>query len=405
MPRIILLYHYFHPDDVVSARHFAGLAEGLQRRGWEVEAWPCNRSCRNDQQSYPLRETWNGIAIRRVWRPPFKQASGLGRLFNALWMVAAWSGLALGRRRPDVLLMGTDPVLSVLVAGVVKTLRPRVQTVHLVYDLHPEAGIADGLLRAEALPVRLLRRLLRWAYHRCDLIVDIGPCMRRRLQTYTPPGRKATLVPWALVEPPGVPTPNLATRSKLFGDARLALLYAGNFGRAHDFELFLDLARRVRGMGIVCCFAARGNRVDELRAAVTPADANVRFGGFVPESELQDHLAAADIHLASLRPGWTGLVVPSKFFGSLATGRPVLFAGEPDAAIGQWIRAFNVGWVLRRENVGQVAEALVRLADNRAELAQLQQRCWRVYQEQFAYEPILKAWDRELRALLGQVPD
>src|SRR5262245_52437103 len=121
-PKITLLYHYFYPDDVVSARHFAGLAEGLHARGWDVEVMPSNRSCRDEQQTYPLHEAWHGIQIRRVWRPRMRQASGRGRVVNALWMIAAWSGIGLrrGPRLPDVLLMGTDPVLSVLVAGAVK---------------------------------------------------------------------------------------------------------------------------------------------------------------------------------------------------------------------------------------------------------------------------------------------
>ncbi len=59
-----------------------------------------------------------------------------------------------------------------------------------------------------------------------------------------------------------------------------------------------------------------------LRAAIAPGDDNVSLAGFAPEAECERRLAAADVHLASLRPGWTGLVVPSKFLGSLAVGGP-----------------------------------------------------------------------------------
>ena len=45
--KLTILYHYFHPDDVVSARLYSDLAVGLQKRGWDVEALPCNRGCRN----------------------------------------------------------------------------------------------------------------------------------------------------------------------------------------------------------------------------------------------------------------------------------------------------------------------------------------------------------------------
>jgi glycosyltransferase involved in cell wall biosynthesis len=398
-PSVTVLYHYFHPDDVISARHFDGLCQGLVERGWDVLACPCNRGCRDESQTYPLREDWDGIRIRRVWRPRFRQASNLGRLVNAAWMIAAWS-LTTGGRRPQVLLVGTDPILSVLVAGFWRLTRRNVRIAHWGFDLYPEAPVADGMLRADSLLVRVLRRLLGFAYRCCDLIADLGSCMRERLRAYQPRGRAVTLVPWALCEPERPVPPDPATRHELFGDATLGLLYSGNFGRAHSYEEFLGLARQLRGTGVQVCFAARGNRADELRKAVRPDDDNVRFAGFAPESELERRLAAADVHLVSLRPDWTGVVVPSKFFGSLAAGRPVIFAGADDSAIAGWIREYDVGWVLTPGNFKTVAAGLRRLAAEPAELASLQVRCHAVYQEHFSWRKVLDGWDRELRALL-----
>src|SRR5262249_23018731 len=146
----------------------------------------------------------------------------------------------------------------------------------------------------------------------CDLIADLGVCMRIRLKAYNPPGRKVTLVPWALVEPAEVERPDPDVRRDLFGDRPLGLLYSGNFGRAHSYAEFLNLARRLRGDGVHFCFGVRGNRADELRAALRADDGNVSLAGFVPESALAKRLAAADVHLVSLRPEWSGLVVPSK---------------------------------------------------------------------------------------------
>ncbi len=175
-PKIAVLYHYFHPDDVVSARHLTQFCEALQERGWQVEALPCNRGCRDDSVSYPLREDWKGLTIRRVWRPRLRQASGVGRVLNALWMLTSWCRLALRSRRkaPDVVLIGTDPVLSVLVALVLRKLRPRIRLAHWCFDLYPEIAIAEGLMTSGGWLARALRPLLRAAYGSCDLIADLG---------------------------------------------------------------------------------------------------------------------------------------------------------------------------------------------------------------------------------------
>ena len=174
---------------------------------------------------------------------------------------------------------------------------------------------------------------MKWSYGAYDELVDIGPRMRERLAEYGP-RRPAYAVPWALAEPPGPAVADPRIRAELFPRAKLALLYSGTMGRAHDHRAFLALARACRarsGDDVAFCFSSRGNRQDELRAAVTPADTNVGFVPFADEAALEARLGAADLHLVSLQPEWAGIVVPSKFFGSLAVGRPVLYAGPGDS--------------------------------------------------------------------------
>jgi glycosyltransferase involved in cell wall biosynthesis len=401
-PKISILYHFFHPDDVVSARHFSGLAEDLAAAGFDVEVLPSNRSCRNNSACYPARESWQGIKIRRVWRPALDQSSTLGRLLNAFWMLASWSALALRGRstRPDVVLVGTDPVLSVLVTLPLKWLRPEMKVTHWAFDLYPEAAIADGLVSPSGWKMRALTGLLRRAYHRCDLIADLGVCMKQRLRAYGERLPLETIVPWAIAEAAAPQPPEPELRCRVFGDTRLAILYSGNFGRAHSFHEFFALARRMRSPEVQFRWSVRGNAVSELQAEIQPSDSNISLLPFVPEKELSAHLAAADIHMVSLRPDWSGIVVPSKFFGSLAAGRPVLYAGPEDSSVAHWIRQYRVGWVLTESTLTEVETRLRQLADNPELLAELQAHCHKVYQDHFSREKMMGVWVAQLSRLL-----
>lgn len=401
-PHAVLLYHYFYPDDVVSARLFSELAEGLVARGWDVTALPCHRGCRDETQSYPVSEMWKGVWIRRLWRPAFPQASNRGRLLNAIWMIVNWTlvAITLPRHRHEVVVVGTDPALGVLAALPWAIVRRRTRIAHWCHDLYPEAPIADGMLRESSLVMRLLRRLLAFAYQRCGLIADLGACMRARLAVYGSSAHAVTLTPWALVEPPKPVISDPDVRRELFGDAQLGLLYSGNFGRAHSYAEFLGLARTVRDHSIHFCFACRGNRSEELRKAITPDDTNVSLAGFAPESELEKRLGAGDIHLVSLRPEWTGTVVPSKFFGALAAGRAVIFAGSEESAIAQWIREYQVGWVLTPKTISSVANQIKLLASDPARLVALRQHCHAIYHAYFSKARQLELWDTHLRTLL-----
>jgi colanic acid biosynthesis glycosyl transferase WcaI len=405
--RVGVLYQFFHPDDVVSARIFSDFCAELSRRGWEVTAWPCNRPCHDAKERYPLTEEWEGVAIRRIWRPALRQASKLGRVVNAAWMFAAWCWALLRdrRNRPDVLVIGTDPILSILIAPVVRKFLPDIRIVHWCFDVYPEYAIAEDMFRADIWPVRRLKRLLRAAYTSCDLVADLGSCMRSRLEEYGHTCTKTTLTPWALAEPPEVELPDPATRHELFGDNALGLLYSGNFGRPHSYADLLSLARRLRDTGIHLTFGVRGSRSDELRQEVQPADTNVSFAGFAPEAALEKRLAAADIHMVSLRPEFTGLAVPSKFFGSLASGRPVIFSGSDDSALARWIEEYKIGWVLNENTQERVATELLELRSCRDKLQALQQHCFEVYHEHFSYESVVDEWDRQLRALVSSDRD
>ena len=403
-PHATIFYHYFHPDDVVSARHFTDLAEGLAARGWSVTAVPCVRGCREESAIFPMSSEHNGVAIRRVWRPNWRQASGKGRVLNASWMLGAWGARGMfGRRHQrEVMIVGTDPILGVLSAIPWGMFRRKCGIAHWCFDLYPEAPIAEGMINGNSRPVRLLKRLLAVAYRRCDLIADLGSCMADLLKPYGSPARAVTLPPWALDEPATPTEPDPAARRELFGDAKLGLLYSGSFGRAHEYRDFLQLARLLRGSPIQLCFAGRGNRMDELKAAVGQDDRNISFAGFAPESELAKRLGACDLHLVSLREAWTGTVVPSKFFGALAAGRGVVFAGSPHSAIARWIEEHRVGWVLRPESLAKSAGELRQLAEAPGPLVAMRSHCHEVYAKHFSRERIIDRWDAELRKLLPQ---
>jgi len=403
MPRALVFYHYLPPDDVVSATIFGQLCEGLNERGWQVQGFSCNRSCHHPEKAYPPRSLWGSIPIERVWRPGFRQASGFGRIFNALWVIAAWAEVLWRHRShpPELIVVGTDPILGAVLAIFSRIVLPTTKVAHWCFDLYPELAEAEGMLSSRSPLLRVLKQLMSRAYSDCDLIVDLGACMRRRLESYSTPAKRKTIVPWALAEPSSIPAPDPATRKKNFGKSKLGLLYSGTLGRAHTYESFLELARSMRETGVGFCFASRGKKADELRESLTSDDKNIFLSGFVDDSELEKRLACSDVHLVSLCDGWEGLVMPSKFFGSLAVGKPVLFAGPKTSGLAEWIEEFGVGWTLTPQTMEKVSLELQALAEKPRRLKTLQKHCWEIYQEHFSRSKMCDQWDLELRSLLS----
>ena len=245
-PSILILYHFFPPDDVVSARLFSEFALELVNRGWKVFVLTSNRLCRYpDKKVAERRQWWKGILITRVNRPAWSQANYNLRFFNSIWVMSVWVRAIFKLPVVDAIVIGTDPYFSALLFPVFRFLRRGKILVHWCYDLYPEVIIAKGAKGFIKWFAEKMFLLMGYAYRSVDIMVDIGECMRKRLDFYEHRARRCTLVPWALVEPKRISNPDIHTRARLFGEAELALLYSGNMGVANDFSLLLSLARRL----------------------------------------------------------------------------------------------------------------------------------------------------------------
>jgi len=325
-------------------------------------------------------------------------------------MIAAWSLLAFNPfLRASHLVIGTDPVMSVLVAIPWKFVHPRIRIAHWCFDLYPEAAFADRMFAEGGAFAKALMWLLGVAYRRCDLVADLGLCMKTTLAKYLGSSRPARTIPiWAIVEPDApVPVDDLERRH-LFGNTKLAFLYSGNLGRAHSFGEVFDLARQFTTSEAVFVFSIRGNRSGELVRAMSEAPSNMKMANFASIEALEKRLAATDVHIVTLRSEWTGAVVPSKFFGAIAAGRPVLFIGSASSGIAKWIEEFKVGWVINTDyssattyqlQITRIVRELKGLAEDSVSLRNLFGHCHSVYQANFSKQRILDQWNQELLAL------
>lgn len=406
--RIYVFYHFYKPDDVVSAVHFADLCEGLERRGWHVTMITSNRYCRSKGSITPKSESIDGVEVVRAWRPPFAQSSNIFRIVNSLWIQFAWIRQYRRMPEPAAVIVGTDPQFSQWMLPRLKKTHPAAKLFFWSFDMYPEAIQAEQM---SSFVTSMANRISSWMprfYRPVDVMVDIGSCMRERLNKHRHAAGMKTIVPWALVEPEADLPVNQSVRQTMFGeDVELGILYSGTLGKAHEYEDFLKLARSLRDVAprIVFAFSSHGNRIAEMQAQLTPEDTNIRFLPFASQEELEDRLNAADIHLLSLKSNWAGIVVPSKFFGSLAVGKPVLYAGAEDSCIARWIEEHNLGLFLDSENSEEVAQKLIDYSRDPDLLIQWQQSTHRTYHAKFSRERMLESWHHLLEDELdGHLP-
>jgi glycosyltransferase involved in cell wall biosynthesis len=126
--------------------------------------------------------------------------------------------------------------------------------------------------------------------------------------------------------------------------AKFTVLYSGNMGRCHDMETILAAAIQLQHEPIQFVFigdgAKRQDFVDQVNALEL---SNCSFLPYQPQPVLPYSLTACDVTLVSISPGMEGLVAPSKFYSSLATGRPVAVVCEPHSYLRQIVAEAGCG--------------------------------------------------------------
>jgi len=349
------------------------LAFHLAARGWTIEVVTSRQRYDDARAKLPARETMRGVRVRRVWSTRFGRGFLPGRAIDyATFYISAFFALLRHAGRGSTIVALTDPPLISVVAALAAMLRGA-RLVNWTQDLFPEVAEALGM-RA----LRVLRRIRNWSLRRAYTNVALGETMAARLPN------AVVIHNWAdaALHPVDIP------------HDRFVVGYSGNLGRAHDAQTMLAAIRKLNDDAqIEFVITGGGAQLDSIRAERLP---NVRFAGYAPREELSESLSSADAHLVTLLPELEGLIVPSKFYGVLAVARPALFVGAPDGELARIIRAHDCGFVIEPGDGVALASRIRELAGDRDRARAIGLRGRALYEEKFAPEIALAAWERVL---------
>jgi putative colanic acid biosynthesis glycosyltransferase WcaI len=177
---------------------------------------------------------------------------------------------------------------------------------------------------------RVWERGHRWALRRAKRVIVLGSDMRERIVAKgTKPERVIIVRDGAEIAAAGVEAPQLDAEviKEIRDGFRFVLVHAGNLGFYGAWDTLLTAARELATDGVGLVFVGDGAQREKLEAAAHGADgrtANVRFLPFFPANKIPSVLAAADAHVITIKRGLEGVVVPSKMYGILAAGRPIV---------------------------------------------------------------------------------
>jgi glycosyltransferase involved in cell wall biosynthesis len=331
----------------------------LQEQGWRVEVIISRAQYRSGRQS-----PWIMGQTRVHWTPDLGQNTGTR--FGKLLIMITYGLFAVIRtlfgRTVDRNLFLTQPPLFYLWGSILKKVRGQSYFIVLM-DIYPDIAVQAGLFSAGSMLTRFLTRLARFGLQHADGVIVIGRCMQKKVLGMGVPPERIHLIPnWGDPQVNGQnPGPRNKFREEHHWQDKFIILYSGNIGTSHYFDDLLEVARRLRDHpDLLFVFIGNGARHKEIEAYKNRhALANVALLPFQPQERLPETLSAGDVHFVSVRDGFTGLVVPSKVYGIMAAGRPVLYQGVSWGEIALLAAEEDIGCVIPLRNPDALESALL----------------------------------------------
>jgi glycosyltransferase involved in cell wall biosynthesis len=398
-PRVLVLNQYYWPGVEATAHLLSELCAALADE-FELTvvtgALPAPRAA-------PGRQEHDGVRIVRVRSTGYDRAKLAQRALNYVTYLLDALFAGMREQRPDVVVCMTDPPI-VADVGLAVARRFRVPLLVISQDVFPEIAVELGRLE-NRLVIGLLRSMIAFYLRRAERIVAIGDTMQRRLESKGARPERIVVIPNWVDTTKIVPQPkaNEWAREHDLVD-RFVVMHSGNIGHAQNLDALIRATTFLRDLDdLVVTLIGGGARhaaLSEL-AELLEVDA-VRFLGYQPREQLSLSLSAADVHVVGLERGLSGFVVPSRLYGILAAGRPVIAAAEGESETAQLVERVGCGVVIPPGRPELLAQAIRSAYDGAWDLEEMGRRGRRYAEEEADRRVAVERYRKVLRELVRE---
>ncbi|WP_223291881.1 glycosyltransferase [Defluviicoccus vanus] len=396
---VLILSQHFYPTLIGSAAYITDFSRWMAERGRAVTVvtdrpfYPDYEIAAGYEAGQRDCEEVFGVDVLRLPTYVPKGGRAIKRCINeAVFLAGVVSRLLTGRIKRSTQVVSLCPSIFTVLAGAVATKRSG-RHVAIVHDI--QSGLAAGLGMLGSGPIlRLLQSLERFALNRADSIIVLSEHMREVLQ------RQGVRRPIEVI-PIWVDLNQIFPLPRPDG-ARPVVLYSGNLGRKQGWDQLIAMVEilRDRRPDIQVVIRGTGSRIDVLQEEIQERRlTNVSLQPLVPAEQLNEGLAAGDVHLVPQDPNGADFAIPSKVYGIMAAGRPFVCTAVPGSPLALLEKQTQSCACVPPNDPDAFADAVIRLASDPALCEGMGQRA-RDYVAATASRDVVLS--RYLDLLLGQ---
>ena len=350
--RLLIINQFFWPDTAPTGRFLLDVVRAVEAQQIQITAI-CGASDYGTTDDTPCPPV-------RILRPSGTHFSRdvVGRIlsYGSFLAGAFIAGFRVGR--PDTVVTLTTPPLTSVFGRILKLSRG---CRHFIWemDVYPDIAVELGTLKRRSTLTYFIGALADWSRRNADGIIVLGEEMKARLIARDIPEHKIHVAENWAEGTEITPGP--------FPDGPLVLHYSGNFGLAHETETISAVVTHfANDLRFQFVFAGGGVGRQRLETYCREQGiANALFRPYASRAELGSSLAQGHLGLVTQLPQTCGSIVPSKTYGIMAAGRPLLYIGPREATPARIIERYQCGWQVNPGDAATLTSLLERLNSER----------------------------------------
>ena len=293
-------------------------------------------------------EEINGVKVIRVRVPEFTKANRNSRIKNIIsYCFGAMRACRKAGKQDYIFTISQPPVIGGLL-GVLGKWQKKARLIYCIQDFNPEQIMAVGYFKNKPM-LKAMMALDKFSCRQSDLIITVGRDLVETLKNRFK-GKKVpdhVMINNWIDEKEIYPLPsddeNVVEFKRKYGlENKFVIMYSGNIGLYYDLEELVRVIKKFRkgytmtgqyeagmktadGREVVFAFVGAGSVLDKL---VMYSEAhhfeNMIFIPYQDKEKLIYSLNAGDVHWCVNAKGIKGVSCPSKAYGIMAAGKPVL---------------------------------------------------------------------------------
>lgn len=375
--KLLIYAHYYIPDVASTGQILRELAEGMIHE-FDITivcVVPSYTGKVADEYKKKMfyKEEINGVKVIRIRVPEFSKSNKLSRVKNILsYFIGAMIATFKVGKMDYVYSISQPPILGGLL-GVWGKWMKRAKYIYNIQDFNPEQTMAVGYSKNK-LVLKAMMMFDKFSCRQADKVIVVGRDMVETLKGRFK-GRKVpnhTFINNWIDEKEIYPLPAdhkkvVAFKAKYGLQDKFIIMYSGNLGLYYDLENLMGIIEKFKDRkDVVFAFVGEGTiRENLVQYKENHNLHNVKFIPYQDKEDLIYSLNAGDVHWCLNAKGIKGVSVPSKLYGIIAAGKPILGALEKGSEARLIIEETQCGYVTEPGNYNEVEKLIQKFLDEK----------------------------------------